>query len=200
MGKTDITIQTFESLDLVKYKLQTLGFKQTAFFISDSSYYTSFDKKDIKAKNYNELINHSIIVRTVYEDITSIQKAYLVHKHKFFNKFDNIIDEDTFYTKLTSSTEIMYIFKMAHLFNWVNLQQRKYIFKKDDVTLTISKVNGLDGLFVKLDEFDEIAGLNRNKKFKKLCEYIDDLNITHTNDYSCKKSFMLYKKLKRKWF
>lgn len=85
MGKTDVTIQTFETLPVVEYKLIEQGFKKVAFFLSESHYFTTFNKKDIKEKRYNDLINNTLIVKTFYDDITKTQSSYMLHKHKYFN-------------------------------------------------------------------------------------------------------------------
>lgn len=198
MGQTDVTIYTLESKDVIDYKLTKNGFKLEAFFMSESVYFTTFEKKDIKERKYNELINHSLIVRSFYEDITKTQTSYLVHKHKYFNKFENVLSEELSYTKLDSATKAIYILNATGLFNWVTLQQNKYIYKKGEVTLILSKVNGLDGYFIMVEEFKSMQNLPRNKKFKALCNYVDNLYITHTPDYSCKKSYMLYEIQKRR--
>ncbi len=198
MGKTDVTIQTFETLPVVDYKLVEQGFKKVAFFLSESHYFTTFNKKDIKEKRYNDLINNTLIVKTFYDDITKTQSSYMLHKHKYFNMFNNVVEEERLTSKIDSANEIIYMLQTAGLFNWVNLQQTKYIYTKKNVTLILSKVEGLNGLFIKLEEPSELMGMPRSKKFKILSKYIDNLNISHTPDYSCVKSLLFYNSIKKR--
>ena len=198
MGKTDVTIQTFETLPVVEYKLIEQGFKKVAFFLSESHYFTTFNKKDIKEKRYNDLINHTLIVKTFYDDISKFQSSFLLHKHKYFNSFNKVVEEERLTSKIDSANEIVYMLNTAGLFNWVNLQQRKYVYTKNNATLILSEVEGLNGLFIKLEEPSELMGMPRNKKFRILCKYIDNLNISHTPEYSCVKSLMFYNSTKRR--
>ena len=185
-------------MPVVEYKLIEQGFKKVAFFLSESHYFTTFNKKDIKEKRYNDLINNTLIVKTFYDDITKTQSSYMLHKHKYFNSFNKVVEEERLTSKIDSANEIVYMLNTAGLFNWVNLQQRKYVYTKNNATLIISEVEGLNGLFIKLEEPSELMGMPRNKKFRILCKYIDNLNISHTPEYSCVKSLLFYNSIKKR--
>lgn len=197
MRKTDITINTFESRDLVEYKLTSAGFERTGYFVCEDIYFTNVPYKDVKNIKYNDLINNSIIVRSIYEDIVGVQKSYLVHKHKYFNKFNQVLSEENSVTKISSATEMLYILRTANFTNWVSFQQQKYFYKKGEIVLSVSYVDNLEGAFINIKETPTIKDLPKPKKFKFLCDLVDTLGFTHSPDYSCKKSYMLYEKIKK---
>ncbi len=197
MRKTDVTINTFESRDLIEYKLINSGFERTGHFMCEDIYFTTVPLKEVKSTQYNTLINTSIIVRSIYDDIVGIQKSYLVHKHKYFNKFGQVLSEENSITNISSATEVLYILRSANFTNWIGFQQQKYFYRKGEIVLSVSYVDNLDGAFINIKEVPTIKDLPKQKKFKFLCQLVDTLGITHSPDYSCKKSFMLYEKIKK---
>ena len=197
MRKTDVTINTFESRDLIEYKLINSGFERTGHFMCEDIYFTTVPLKEVKSTQYNTLINSSIIVRSIYDDIVGIQKSYLVHKHKYFNKFGQVLSEENSITNISSATEVLYILRSANFTNWISFQQQKYFYRKGEIVLSVSYVDNLDGAFINIKEVPTIKDLPKQKKFKFLCQLVDTLGITHSPDYSCKKSFMLYEKIKK---
>ena len=160
-------------------------------------YFTNVPLKEVKSTQYNTLINSSIIVRSIYDDIVGIQKSYLVHKHKYFNKFGQVLSEENSITNISSATEVLYILRSANFTNWISFQQQKYFYRKGEIVLSVSYVDNLDGAFINIKEVPTIKDLPKQKKFKFLCQLVDTLGITHSPDYSCKKSFMLYEKIKK---
>lgn len=197
MRKTDVTINTLESRDLIELKLANAGFERTGYFVCEDIYFTNIPNKLVKATKYNDLINTSVIVRSIYEDVVGIQKSYLVHKHKYFNKFNQVLSEEVSTTKISSATEMLYILRTANFTNWISFQQQKYFYKKGEIVLSLSFVEGLDGAFINMKEVPTIKDLPKPKKFKFLCQLVDTLGITHSPDYSCKKSYMLYEQMRK---
>lgn len=198
MAKTDVTINTLESKALIDVKLEKAGFKCTGFFVCDDIYFTNIPISEVKKTKYNDLINNSVIVRSVYEDIVKLHKSYLIHKHKYFNKLNQVLSEEISTTKLSSGTETLYILRTANFTNWVSMHQQKYFYTKGKIHLSLSFVEGLEGAFISIKESPQIKDWAKPKKFKFLCDFVDSLNITHTPDYSCTKSYMLFEKMRKK--
>ena len=60
--------------------------------------------------------------------------------------------------------------------------------------IIVGTVEGLDGCFMEIEEYPSIKDLPENEKFNQLKLFVKNLGFNTGNDFSCKKSLMLYNK------
>ena len=189
MAQTEVTVQILDSKENVINKIQELGYVFQDTLTGNDSYFSIIDPKNA---TYKDLTNSSFIVREFHKKSTNNHQTMLVHKKKLFDKQNRVVGEEKTKVMIDSSNNAKQLLLNAGLNNWLSLKQQNSFFVNDEKTLIVGTVEGLDGTFLEVEEFESIKNKPENEKFKILCEFVDSLNLKTSNNYSCNKSYMLY--------
>lgn len=191
--KTEITILALPALDEIKSKLVKDGFKKTEFCTQDDYYFTKHSISRAKKMRYSSLIGDSILVREIVgEGTKKYIRRYIEYKKKVLDRDQRVIAEEKIECR-TDSLAALKIFALAGLTQWEHIFMTCYIYERGEESLAIQDVDGL-GTFIEVEEFKSHAGLDPQEKMKRLIAFVDSLGIEHTEDYSCKKVFLKFKK------
>lgn len=198
MAQTEITVQIFDSIENVVQKIESLGFSWKDTFTGNDFYYSTLKKEKISEADYKELLDSSIIVREFHKKSTDKLQTMLVHKKKVLDEQGRVVGEDKTSLSVESSKLAQKLLASAGLENWMSLCQQNNFFVSGEVTVIIGTVEGLDGTFVEIEEYESIKNKSEKEKFEILCEFVKSLGFETGDDYSCKKIYMLYNKKNNK--
>lgn len=196
MAKTEITVQIFEDENKVDKNLLDLGYTKTETFTGSDTYFSSLSEDEIKEASYKDLLGTSIIIRSFLTNGEKERQNYMVFKNKDIDKNGNVVSEEKVSTQIMNPNNAIRILKLAKLNNWVSLNQQNSFYVKDEQCITVGTVEGLEGLFVEIEEFDSMSNWGIDKKIEELKRCAQSFNFKLGNDYSVKKVFELYKKNK----
>lgn len=188
MKQTEITAQVFNSLEDIDLLLKNKGFILNKKVVLKDYYFTRFGKEKVKNMNYKELLESFILLRNLTGDVNETE---LIFKNKLFDKSGNVIEEEKFKTKVDSMESSLKILKCAKLYNWCNLTQNLFIYKKDEKELCVQDVDGL-GIFIEYEEDPSYKNLKADEKIILMINYLKDLNLILGEDFFCKKVYMKY--------
>lgn len=194
MSQTEITIQIFDSFENVKTKLQNLGYVWQDTFSGSDTYFSTLAENQTKTANYKQLLDSSIIIRDFNKQKSGFHSVSLVHKQKTLSPDGNVIGEQKTSLGIEDATTADKLLTCAGLVRWLVLKQQNSFYCLGEKTIIVGTVDGLDGCFVEIEEFDSIKHLPEKQKFEILCEFVNSLGFATGTDYSCKKTFMLYQK------
>ena len=192
MAQTEITVQIFEDINNVKNKLKQEGFVENKVLTGNDFYFTTMPKEKVKNATYKELLDTSLIVRFFKINDTTEYTSMLLYKNKILDENQNVIGEEKISTKIENPETMIKMLKLANLENWVALKQQNAFMEKGEKCIIVGTVEGLDGCFMEIEEYESIKNLDENKKFEELKKYVQSFNFKMGNDYSVKKVFMLH--------
>ena len=198
MAQTEITVQIFDKIENVIKKIESLGFSWKDTFTGKDFYYSTLEKEKISKASYKELLDTSIIVREFHKKSTDKLQTMLVHKKKVLDEKGRVVGEDKTSLSVESSKLAQKLLSSAGLENWMSLCQQNNFFVSGEVTVIIGTVEGLDGTFIEIEEYESIKNKSEKEKFEILCEFVSSLGFETGGDYSCKKIYMLYNKKNNK--
>ena len=194
MAQTEITVQVFEDIENVKTKLQNLGYVWQDTFSGTDTYFSTIPQNQIANANYKQLLDTSIIIRDFHKQKNNFHSVSLVHKRKNLSPEGNVIGEQKTTLGITNPETADQLLSNAGLVRWLVLKQQNSFFSLGEKTIIVGTVEGLDGCFVEIEQFDSIANLTEQQKFDSLRDFVKTFGFCMGNDYSCKKTFMLYQK------
>lgn len=192
MAQTEITVQIFEDIKNVLAKLESMGFVWKDTFTGKDQYFTTLTPEQVKVATYKELLDSSIIIREFDKASTNTHQIMLVHKKKTIDAEGKVIGEEKTSLIVNDSAIAAKMLANAGLVNWMTLSQQNNFYVSGEKTVIAGTVEGLEGSFVEIEEYESIKDLSEEEKFGKLCEFVDSLGFEHGDDYSCKKIYMLY--------
>ena len=79
----------------------------------------------------------------------------------------------------------------------MTLSQQNNFYVDGERTIIIGTVQGLDGTFIEIEEYDSIKDKSEKEKFEILIDFVNSLGFKTGGEYSCKKIYMLYKQSKQ---
>lgn len=194
MSQTEITVQIFENIEKVKQTLISLGFNYKDTFSGTDIYFSTCKINEIKNVSFKNLIDNSLIVRSFNKSSSNVQESMIVHKLKTLDANGNNISEQKTSVKIDNPSNACNLFTNAGLTKWLTLNQINSFYTKDEVTIIIGIVGGLDGCFIEIEEYPSIGNLSSSEKFNHLTNFVKSLNLKTGSDFSCKKSLMLFNK------
>lgn len=193
---TEVTIQAICKIEDVIKKLEEMGYILNETLVGSDSYFSSISKDDIDNTSYEKLLNSSLIVRDFSMLKKNLHKVELLHKSKQLDENGNVISEIKSSVGVESKEKAKDVFLKMGLVNWINLNQKNHFYKKDDITIIVGEVEGLEGTFIEIEAYKAIENETPEKQFEILKELVDSFGFESTGDYSCKKNYMLYQKNK----
>ena len=196
MTQTEITVQVYEDINVIKQKLLNLGFTEKDEFTGADYYFTTLRENEVKAATYKQLLDSSIIVRSYKTKFSDEVKSSLLFKNKVLNDNGDGISEEKVTTKVEDVNTAVKILKLAKLVNWVELNQKNAFYELDNKTIIDGKVEGFEGSFMEIEEFDEIKDFSAEEKIDKLVDYAKSFGFKIGTDTSVKKVYMLFNKNK----
>ena len=189
MKQTEITVQVFSSVEKVEEILKKQDFKLKERFVLKDYYFTNFYKKDLQNKSYKELMENSILVRSVV--CNGNEKNQLVFKNKNIDESGNVLSEEKLCTRLNDFDTALKIFATAKFNCWCDLTQNVVVYKKDETEICIQNVEGL-GVFIEYEEEPNMEQLLEEEKINAMITNLKSLNLDIGKDFSCKKVYMKY--------
>lgn len=198
MAQTEITVQVFENIKNILAKLESMGFSWKDTFTGKDQYFTTLSQEEVKTATYKQLLDSSIIIREFDKASTNTHQIMLVHKKKTLDNEGKVIGEEKTSLIVDNSDVAAKMLSNAGLINWMTLSQQNNFYVSGEKTVIAGTVEGLEGSFVEIEEYDSIKDLSETEKFNKLSEFVDSLGFSIGNDYSCKKIYMLYQKNQNK--
>ncbi len=198
MAQTEITVQIFDEIENIINVLKGLGFEWKDTFTGKDGYFTTLTSEQIEKASYKDLLDSSIIIREFDKASNNMHQTMLVHKKKTLDEEGKVIGEDKTSLVVDNSATAFKMLSNAGLINWMTLCQQNSFYKNGEKVVIVGKVEGLEGCFVEIEEYESIKDLSEKEKFEKLSEFINSLGLKMGNDYSCKKIYMLYEKNKQK--
>lgn len=194
MAQTEITVQIFDDIDNVKNVLIKKGFLYDDTLTGKDRFFSILSKEEVKKSSFKALMDNSIIVREFNQAKINKRQTLMVHKQKTFDDEGKVISENKTSLKIEDGLTASNLLINAGLNNWLNLEQKNHFFKKDEITVILGIVNGLEGCFIEIEEYPSIKDKSFEEKYKALVDIVNSLGIVVGNDYSVIKSKMLYNK------
>ena len=194
MAQSEITVQVFEDFDKVVNKLQSIGYVWKDTFTGMDQYFTTIDGVQVNNASYKQLLDSSIIIREFDKKSTGEHKVSMVHKKKTLDEQDRVIGEIKSNAVVDNSQDTAKVLSSAGLNNWMTLNQQNSFYVNGEKTIIVGTVQGLDGVFIEIEEYPSIADKPEQEKFEILRNFVDSFGFKMGDDYSCKKIYMLYQK------
>ena len=189
MAETEITVQVFEDLMTVCNKLENLGFEKTRKFKMSDWYFSKYSDKELSTFGYAKAISSSVLVREVVEETT---EKVLCYKAKIIDEEGNVISEEKVATDVEDINKTILLLNLAGLNMWEEVKNKSIIYKKDNIEFALQEIEGL-GIFIEMEEFDEMKSLTSEEKFARLKRIVKTFGLVLGKDFSCKKVFMKFK-------
>ena len=196
MAQTEITVQIFEDIENIKQKLESMGYTWKDTFTGCDQYFSTLSSEQVKKASYKQLLDSSIIIREFDKASNNEHQVMLVHKKKSLDEEGRVIGEEKSSVVVDSSQKSNKLLKNAGLQNWMTLKQKNSFYCLGEKTVIVGTVEGLEGSFVEIEEYNSIKDKSEQEKFAILSEFVDSLGFKKGDDYSCKKIYMLYQKNK----
>lgn len=194
MGQTEITVQVFENIENLKQKLVSLGYTEKDEFTGADYYFTTLRENEIKTATYKQLLDSSVIVRSFKTKHSDDIKSSLLFKNKVLDDNGNVISEEKVTTKVDCCNTAVKILNLAKLNNWVTLKQQNAFYVLGEKTIIVGTVEGLEGSFMEIEEYESIKNLSTQEKMDKLITDAKQFGFKIGTDTSVKKVYMLFNK------
>jgi len=189
--ETEITAQVLCSMEELILILNKAGFLLSESFVMQDYYFSSLPSgTNFKEVSYNELLSKSFIIRRI--DEANHSQTHFLYKHKEFDNLGNVIGEHKTLTYLEDSENAISVLHLAGLKEWCKVLQENFVYTNGKIEIVVQKVKDL-GLFIEIEEYAGLQGTSA-EKFDKLVKIIKELNIPVTDNFSCKKVYMLLNK------
>ena len=193
MLQTEITVQLFEDIKDVENKLIKLGFCKTEELNIQENYFTNLKNDALKNASYSNLLVTSVILRSYTTLKNKIPTAMLIRRLENLDSHNYAVGEERVIKEVEDEVHSRKVMTNIGYTNWVTLKQKNIYYKKGEITIILSDVEGL-GNFIEVEEYPSISNLVETEKIDILKQYIKSFNFNIGNDFSCKKVYMLYQK------
>ena len=188
--QTEITVELFEKTENVIEKLKYKGFSVTNDYFMIDYYFSKECTETLKTLDYKGLIDNSFLVRRL-ELKTPL--TLLIYKNKVLDKLGNVIKEEKYEVNLGELEKTLQIFKASGLNNWLEIKQRLIFLSNETIKFSIQVVDDL-GTFIEYEEDESMKNLSEQEKIDTMLKNLKSLNLNIGSDYSCKKTYMKFKK------
>lgn len=193
MLQTEITVQLFEDIKNVENKLIKLGFCKTEELNIQENYFTNLKNDALKNASYSNLLVTSVILRSYTTLKNKVPTAKLIRRLENLDSHNYAVGEERVIKEVEDEVHSRKVMTNIGYTNWVTLKQKNIYYKKGEITIILSDVEGL-GNFIEVEEYPSISNLVETEKIDILKQYIKSFNFNIGNDFSCKKVYMLYQK------
>ena len=193
MLQTEITVQLFEDIKDVENKLIKLGFCKTEELNIQENYFTNLKNDALKNASYSNLLVTSVILRSYTTLKNKVPTAKLIRRLENLDSHNYAVGEERVIKEVEDGVHSRKVMTNIGYTNWVTLKQKNIYYKKGEITIILSDVEGL-GNFIEVEEYPSISNLVETEKIDILKKYINSFNFKIGNDFSCKKVYMLYQK------
>lgn len=193
MLQTEITVQLFEDIKNVENKLIKLGFCKTEELNIQENYFTNLKNEALKNASYSNLLVTSVILRSYTTLKNKVPTAKLIRRLENLDSHNYAVGEERVIKEVEDEVHSRKVMTNIGYTNWVTLKQKNIYYKKGEITIILSDVEGL-GNFIEVEEYPSISNLVETEKIDILKQYIKSFNFNIGNDFSCKKVYMLYQK------
>lgn len=193
MLQTEITVQLFEDIKDIENKLTKLGFCKTEELNIQENYFTNLKNDALKNASYSNLLVTSVILRSYTTLKNKIPTAKLIRRLENLDSHNYAVGEERVIKEVEDEVHSRKVMTNIGYTNWVTLKQKNIYYKKGEITIILSDVEGL-GNFIEVEEYPSISNLVETEKIDILKKYIKSFNFKIGNDFSCKKVYMLYQK------
>ena len=161
---TEICVEVKDSLGETIQNLTNLGYTISDRYTICDYYFTRLDKKSIETSSYQELINNSIIVRSVKgkngEDKKIMYKSKTIVDGK-------VIDEKKYSVKVDDIMKAVQVLSAGGLECWCDYKYENIEFFDGEKYVVLQDVEGL-GLFMEIEDYPNINGLSAEEKYSFL--------------------------------
>lgn len=190
MRETEITVQVYDDLNVVKQKLEVKGFKMIEEFFMHDYYFSKHSIDKLKTYTFDELIKNSFLIRKM---VDANPKTMLMFKDKTIDENNNVISEEKIKCNIDNAEKAIKIFNNCGLTNWCNISQDILIYEKESIAFALQIVEGL-GVFIEYEEDASMADLTEKQKIDLMLSNLKTLGLNLGDDYSCKKVYLMFKK------
>jgi len=190
MRETEITVQVFDSINIIIEKLKNLDFYIIEKYEMTDYYFSKLSNEDLKNLSYSSLIKNSFLVRDIKD---KNPKILLTFKDKTLDECNNVISEEKIFTKVDNLEKTLKIFNNINLNCWCTLNQKMIVYKKDNLEFALQIIDGL-GVFIEYEEDDSMKTLSEYEKINLMKSNLLSLGLNLGEDYSCKKVYMKFLK------
>ncbi len=189
MAETEITVQVFEDLMTTCNKLENLGFEKTRKFVIKDWYFSKYSDKELNNLGYGKAISSSVLVREI---VGKNNEKVLCYKAKIIDDDGNVVSEEKIATEIEDVDKTILLLNLAGLNMWEEVKNKTIIYKKDNIEFALQDVENL-GVFIEMEESDEMKSLINEEKFARLKRIVKNFGLKLGKDYSCKKVYMKFK-------
>ena len=189
MAETEITVQVFEDLMTTCNKLENLGFEKTRKFVIKDWYFSKYSDKELNSLGYGKAISSSVLVREI---VGKNNEKVLCYKAKIIDDDGNVVSEEKIATEIEDVDKTILLLNLAGLNMWEEVKNKTIIYKKDNIEFALQDVENL-GVFIEMEESDEMKSLTNEEKFARLKRIVKNFGLKLGKDYSCKKVYMKFK-------
>lgn len=188
--KTEVTVEVKEKLESALEKLLNQGFQIVEKFELHDWYFSTYNKKEVKSINYEDLMNASILLRSVVSDNPC---NLLIFKKKDIDNNGNVIGEDKNEIEISDIKTAIEIFSNQGQYNWCHMINKSLVLKRGIMSFCLQIIAGL-GIFIEYEEKIIHAALSDKNKFQALKDELKTLNLNLGEAFSCKKPYMILHK------
>ena len=147
----------------------------------------------MKNASYSNLLVTSVILRSYTTLKNKVPTAKLIRRLENLDSHNYAVGEERVIKEVEDEVHSRKVMTNIGYTNWVTLKQKNIYYKKGEITIILSDVEGL-GNFIEVEEYPSISNLVETEKIDILKQYIKSFNFNIGNDFSCKKVYMLYQK------
>lgn len=189
MRETEITVQVFEEVDVIREKLEGLGFKLDETYTLDDYYYSKYDSETLKGFKYLDILNNSILIRQIVDN--DGEQVEMIFKSKTMDENDNVISEEKIKTKVNSFEKARKVLELGGLNMWCNLFNFSYNYSKGETAIALQVIKDL-GVFIEFEENDTMKDMNEEEKFNHMKDILLGFGLKLGDDFSAKKVYMKF--------
>lgn len=189
MRETEITVQVFEEVDVIREKLESLGFTLDETYTLDDYYYSKYDSETLKGFKYLDILNNSILIRQIVDN--DGEQVEMIFKSKTMDENDNVISEEKIKTKVASFEKARKVLELGGLNMWCNLFNFSYNYSKGETAIALQVIKDL-GVFIEFEENDTMKDMNEEEKFNHMKDILLGFGLKLGNDFSAKKVYMKF--------
>lgn len=190
MKETEITIQVFDDFLSIDKHLKELGYSVQEEYTMKDTYFTSL--LNLENISYLQLLKNSFLVREILDDNP---KIFITYKDKVLNENNEVISEEKTNLKIDNVEKAVKIFTKCNLNNWCNVNATITVYINEHIVFSVQQVENL-GIFIEYEEDETMKDMTLDEKRNYMKNTLLDLGLNLGKDFSCKKVFMLYQKLK----
>lgn len=190
MRETEITVQVFNDINIIKKQLQILNYFIIEEYEMTDYYYSKLSLQELKKMTYSNLIKNSLLVRDIQDNNPKIQ---MVYKDKILDNNDNVISEEKIKIKVDNLENSLKILNLINMTCWCKVNQNMIVYKKDNIEFAIQIIDGL-GIFIEYEEDESMKNLSEYEKINLMKNNLKNLGLNLGTDYSCKKVYMKFLK------